>query len=65
MPVINSAVDRRWATIAETAQYLNLHYQTVKRLAARGRLPAHRGLGDRIIRLDLNEVDAALAGDAS
>ncbi|WP_077080994.1 helix-turn-helix transcriptional regulator [Mycobacterium numidiamassiliense] len=53
---------RRWATKAEVAEYLGLKYVTVERMVTAGRLRAYRGLGPRIVRLDLDEVDALLEG---
>jgi excisionase family DNA binding protein len=55
---------RRWASIDDVAVYLDVHHQTVRNWIARGQLTAYRA-GDRLIRIDLNEVDALLeAGTA-
>lgn len=50
---------RRWATTAQTAEYLNITPRTVRQMRADGRLTAYM-LGGRVIRFDLNEVDSAL-----
>lgn len=55
----DDAAARRWASIDGVADYLDVHHQTVRNMIARGQLTAYRG-GDRLIRLDLNEVDALL-----
>lgn len=52
-------VGRRYAKLQEVALYLNLSERTVRAMIADGRLTAYK-LGDRVIRLDLNEVDAAM-----
>jgi excisionase family DNA binding protein len=54
---------RRWASIDGVADYLDVHHQTVRNMIARGQLTAYRG-GDRLIRIDLNEVDAMLEAGA-
>jgi excisionase family DNA binding protein len=48
-----------WGTINEVAQYLHCTTRTVRRLIANGDLPAYR-LGDRMIRLDMRDVDGLL-----
>lgn len=55
-----AAVPRRWASINDTAAYLGIGIRTVREMLADGRLTAYRGLGSRVIRIDLNEVDAAM-----
>jgi excisionase family DNA binding protein len=52
-------VARRWATIKQTADHLNVTGRTVRSMVSDGRLTAYRS-GDRLVRLDLNEVDAAM-----
>jgi excisionase family DNA binding protein len=47
---------RRWATIAETAEYLRVSDRAVRLMLADGRLTSYR-LGPRIVRIDLAEVD--------
>jgi excisionase family DNA binding protein len=50
---------RRWASINESAAYLDVTTRTIRVMIADGRLRAYRS-GRRIVRLDLNEVDAAM-----
>ncbi len=52
---------RRWATLPEAAEHMQVNVTTVRRLIAKGTIPGYR-LGKRIIRVDLAEVDAILAG---
>lgn len=51
--------NRRWASIQETAEYIGVTDRTVRQMIADGRLAGYRN-GTRLIRLDLNEVDAAM-----
>jgi excisionase family DNA binding protein len=50
---------RRWATVKETATYLRLNERTVRLMVEDGRLTQYY-LGPRVVRIDLNEVDAAM-----
>jgi excisionase family DNA binding protein len=50
---------RRWASIQEAADYLHVHERTIRLMVAQERLTAYRN-GPRLIRIDLNEVDAAM-----
>lgn len=54
-----STVSRRYASLGETAEYLGVTERTVRTMISDGRLTGYR-LGARFIRLDLNEVDAAM-----
>jgi excisionase family DNA binding protein len=54
------AAARRWASIADTASYLGVTTRTVKVMLADGRIVGYRGLGNRLLRIDLAEVDDAL-----
>jgi excisionase family DNA binding protein len=47
----------RWGSIEEVAEYLSVSRDTVRRMISSGELPARR-FGKRLIRLDLDEVDA-------
>ena len=59
------AAARRWATIYDAADYMAVHHKTVRNLIARGQLTAYRTDSGRVIRIDLNEIDALLeAGTA-
>lgn len=52
---------RRYITVAETAEYLQVSPATVRRLIADGELTGYRmGRTGRTIRVDLNEIDAQL-----
>ncbi|MGY4650501.1 excisionase family DNA-binding protein [Mycobacterium sp. URHB0021] len=52
---------RRYITIAETAEYLQISDRTVRRLIADGELTGYRmGRSRRTIRVDLNEIDEQL-----
>lgn len=54
-------VTRRYITIAETAEYLQISPHTVRRLIADGELTGYRmGSSRRTIRVDLNEIDDQL-----
>ena len=50
---------RRWASINDTAEHLGVTERTVRQMIVDGRLIGYR-LGPKFIRLDLDEVDAAL-----
>ena len=50
---------RRWASIDEAAAYLGIHPRTIRKMAATGRLTLYRN-GVRLVRVDLNELDAAM-----
>ena len=57
---------RRWASVNDTAEHLGVCDRTIRLMIADGRLRAYRN-GPRLVRLDLNEVDAAMTshgGDA-
>jgi excisionase family DNA binding protein len=51
---------RRYAKIAEAADYMHVNPYTVRAMLADGRLTPYK-LGPRIWRVDLNEVDAVMA----
>lgn len=57
-PVSNLA-QRRWANQNEAAEYLGVSTRTVRQMIADGRLRGYRN-GPRMIRLDLNEIDASM-----
>ncbi|MBY4573980.1 DNA-binding protein [Gordonia paraffinivorans] len=50
---------RRWATLQQVADHLNVTTRTVRAMVADGRLRGYRN-GRKLIRIDLNEVDAAM-----
>jgi excisionase family DNA binding protein len=50
---------RKWLTVAEAADLLRVQPRTIRRMIARGELPARR-LGSRSIRLRADDVEAVL-----
>jgi excisionase family DNA binding protein len=48
----------RWGSIAAAAQQLDCSTRTIRRMIARGELAGRAG--PRLLRVDLNEVDALL-----
>jgi excisionase family DNA binding protein len=52
-------VNRRYASLEEAASYLGCNIRTIRRRIAAGELTGYR-LGSRIIRVDLEEVNALL-----
>jgi excisionase family DNA binding protein len=57
LSAVNGA--RRYAKPAEAAAYLGVTPRTIRQMIADGRLTAYRS-GTRLVRLDLNEIDAAM-----
>ncbi|WP_156656302.1 excisionase family DNA-binding protein [Mycobacterium sp. 852002-51152_SCH6134967] len=54
-------VTRRYITVAETAEYLQVSDRTVRRLITDGELTGYRmGRSRRTIRVDVNEIDEQL-----
>jgi excisionase family DNA binding protein len=56
---MRGALARRYAKIAEAAAYLQVTDRTIRQMIADGRLTGYRS-GGRLVRVDLNEVDAAM-----
>ena len=54
-----SVARRRYASIKESAEYLGVTDRTIRQMIADGRLTGYRN-GGRLIRLDLNEIDASM-----
>jgi excisionase family DNA binding protein len=54
---------RRYAKIREAADYLGVQPITIRAMIADGRLTGYRGLGSRVLRIDLNEIDAQMDTD--
>jgi excisionase family DNA binding protein len=50
---------RRYVKLAEAAEYLGVTDRTIRQMIADGRLTGYRN-GNRLVRVDLNEVDAAM-----
>ncbi|SIR56189.1 helix-turn-helix domain-containing protein [Microbacterium sp. RURRCA19A] len=47
-----------WASIQTVAEYLDVSDDTIRRMIARGDIPARR-FGPRLIRIDMNLLEAA------
>ncbi|MDQ1305776.1 MAG: hypothetical protein QG671_1608 [Actinomycetota bacterium] len=50
---------RRYAKPAEAAEYLGVTARTIRQMIADGRITGYRS-GTRLVRVDLNEIDAAM-----
>jgi len=50
---------RRYVKLAEAAKYLGVTDRTIRQMIADGRLTGYRN-GARLVRVDLNELDAAM-----
>ena len=50
---------RRYTKLREAADYLGVTERTIRQMIADGRLTGYRS-GSRLVRVDLNEVDAAM-----
>jgi excisionase family DNA binding protein len=50
---------RAYVSITEAADYLGVTTRTIRQMIADGRLTGYRN-GPRLIRLDRNEIDAAM-----
>jgi len=50
---------RRYAKIAEAAAYLQVTDRTIRQMIADGRVTGYRS-GTRLVRVDLDEIDAAM-----
>jgi excisionase family DNA binding protein len=59
MPVQNPPRARRYVKIAEAANYLQVTDRTIRQMIADGRITGYRN-GSRLVRVDLNEIDAAM-----
>ena len=67
-PQVRENWERRLASLAKAAAYVDTSPRTIRRAIADGRLTSYR-FGPRTLRVDLNEIDAVLrpiptAGDA-
>lgn len=56
---ISRPVDRRLVGLPEAAAYAGCSTKTLRRRVADGSITAYR-MGPRLLRIDLNELDAAL-----
>jgi excisionase family DNA binding protein len=50
---------RRYVRVAEAADYLGVTTRTIRQMLTDGRLTGYRS-GARLVRLDLDEIDAAM-----
>ena len=50
---------RRYIKMADAAEYLQVTERTIRQMIADGRLTGYRS-GKRLVRVDLNEIDAAM-----
>ena len=55
----NRAARRRYVKLKDAADYLDVTERTIRAMIADGRLTGYRN-GTRLVRLDLNELDAAM-----
>jgi excisionase family DNA binding protein len=58
-PIRPAAQPRRYARLQEAADYLGVTDRTIRQMIADGRLTGYRS-GSRLVRVDLNELDAAM-----
>lgn len=56
---MKDAVNRRYITILQAAEYLGVTDRTVRQMIADGRLRGYRS-GSRLVRLRVDEIDAAM-----
>lgn len=50
---------RQYATQSEAARYVGVTPRTIRQWIAEGRITGYR-INERVIRVDLNEIDAAM-----
>jgi excisionase family DNA binding protein len=51
---------RRYVSVDDAAAYLDVTDRAIRLMVADGRLTAFRGLGSRVLRLDLDEIDRVM-----
>ncbi len=61
--VQHAPTGRRYVKVAVAAEYLDVTERTIRQMIADGRLTAYRS-GNRLVRLDMNELDAAFTGSS-
>jgi excisionase family DNA binding protein len=59
MAVSANSTRRQYANITEAADYLQVTTRTIRAMINDGRLTGYRN-GKRLVRVDLNEIDAAM-----
>jgi excisionase family DNA binding protein len=55
--------EHRFARINAAAAYLDVHPATIRKMVDDGKIHGYRS-GQRLLRVDLNELDAFIAGEA-
>ncbi len=58
-PTKSESIPRKWISQQQAAEYLGVTTRTIRQMIADGRLTGYRS-GSRLIRIDLDEIDAAL-----
>jgi len=53
---------RRYARVNAAAAYLDVHPVTIRKMIDDGKIHAYRS-GQRLLRVDLDEIDALMAGE--
>jgi len=53
----------RWATVGEAAEHSRLAPRTIYKRIADGILPAYVPRGSRVLRIDLNDLDAMIIAE--
>lgn len=66
---MSTPIPRRYASLDDAAEYAGCGARTIRRLISAGELTGYR-LGKRLLRINLDELDAAMrpvpsAGDAA
>lgn len=56
----STQTEHRFVALSKAAEYLAVNPRTIRRAVAEGRLTGYR-FGDRVLRVDLNELDAAMS----
>ncbi|WP_454786499.1 excisionase family DNA-binding protein [Mycobacterium antarcticum] len=54
----HQAQQRRWASMQQAAEYMGVSLRTCREWIAQGKITGYR-INARVIRVDLNELDAA------
>jgi excisionase family DNA binding protein len=55
----HEAQQRRWASMQQTADYMDVSLRTVREWITKGKITGYR-INARVIRVDLNELDNAM-----
>jgi excisionase family DNA binding protein len=54
--------ERRYAKVDDAADYAQVNPFTIRKMVSDGRIHGYR-IGKHLLRVDLNEIDAVMAGD--